>query len=383
MPPAAETFRAGLTTYDILHPSSPWKFGSETCDLPMMLHDLDTPVAVVDLDRLERNIARLQSYLDEHGILSRPHIKTHKIPAIALQQVAAGAIGITCQKLGEAEAMVHAGIPDVFVPYNILGTAKLERLMMLSRNASVSVTADSTVTADGLSRAASESGIRLPVLVEFDTGYGRCGVQSPTEAAALAEYIARRPGLRCAGLMTFPINDTTDAFVETTRALLSREKLPLERVSAGGTPTMWQAHHHRSVTEYRVGTYVYGDRSTVASGAMTVEDCALTVIATVVSRPTSARAILDAGSKALSSDLLGQDGYGLLLEYPAARIASLSEEHATVDLTACERTPSIGERVTLLPNHVCVVSNLFDQVTGVRNGHVEIVWPVAARGALQ
>jgi len=344
---------------------------------------LETPVAVVDLDKLEANIAGLQAYLDRHGLANRPHIKTHKIPEIAHMQLAAGAKGITCQKLGEAEVMAQAGIRDIFLPYNILGEAKLERLTYLARRVSISVTADSDVTVRGLSAASQRAGLSLPVLVECDMGGKRCGVQSPQEAADLARLIASSPGLRFGGLMTFPIPDGMDAFVRTCKALLDADGIKIEQVSGGGTPPMWQAHTVQELTEHRAGTYVYGDRYTLRSGAMQLDECALTVITTVVSRPTAVRGILDAGSKTLSSDPMGELGFGLVLEYPEARIYSLSEEHGCVDFSACSERPEIGERVTVVPNHVCPVCNLFNEIVGARQGRVEVVWPVACRGALQ
>ncbi len=167
----------------------------------MNIHDLETPVAVIDLDKIEANIARVQHYLDEHGIANRPHIKTHKIPAIAKMQVDAGAIGITCQKLGEAEVMADAGIKDIFLPYNILGESKLKRLAALCRRVKMSVTADSETTVRGLSEAMSKEGLDLEVLVEFDTGGHRCGVQTPEEAATLARLIEDSSGLHFGGLM--------------------------------------------------------------------------------------------------------------------------------------------------------------------------------------
>ena len=344
---------------------------------------LDTPVAVVDLDRLEANIAGLQAYLDRHGLAGWPHIKTHKIPDIARMQLAAGAAGISCQKLGEAEIMAQAGLGDIFLPYNILGEIKLERLMRLARRARMSVTADSETVVRGLSAAARRAGLALPVLVECDTGGKRCGLQSPEEAADLARLVARSPGLRFGGLMTHPCPEGIDAFMKRAVDLLAAGGIVVERVSGGGTPSMWQAHTVSALTEYRAGTYVYGDRYTLKSGAMRLEQCALTVVATVVSRPTPERGILDAGSKTLSTASLGQEGYGLILQYPEAKLYSLSEEHGCVDLSACPRRPEVGERVTVLPNHVCVVSNLFNEVVGVRGGEVEVVWPVACRGALQ
>lgn len=349
----------------------------------MHLTDLDTPIPVIDLDKLEANIAKLQTYLASHGIANRPHIKTHKIPEIAQLQIRAGAVGITCQKLGEAEVMADAGIRDIFIPYNLVGEHKLARLAKLMQRATISVTADSETTIRGLSAAAQQAGRTLTVLVEFDAGAHRCGVQTPHEAAALARLIASLPGLAFGGLMCYPNTPQLDPFVRETRALLDAEGLGIARVSGGGTTCMWQAHTHRELTEHRAGMYVYGDRATVQRGAMTLEECAFTVLATVVSRPTPDRGILDCGSKTLSSDLLDLKGHGLILEYPDAVIYGLSEEHGHVDLSACARKPVVGERVTVLPNHCCPVSNLFDRVVAVRQGNVELTWRVAARGAVQ
>lgn len=349
----------------------------------MNVDDLDTPAALVDLERLEANIVRLQHYLEAHGIANRPHVKTHKIPAIAQMQVQRGAIGITCQKIGEAEVMAAAGLKDIFLPYNILGEQKLERLMQLARRVTLSVTADSEVVVRGLSQAAQKAGMMLTVLVECDTGGRRCGVQSPAEAADLARLIARSPALHFGGLMTYPTPDSLDDYVRAVRSLLRADGLAIERVSGGGTACMWQAHDHAELTEHRAGMYVYGDRLTLRSGAVTLETCALYVLTTVVSRPTPTRGILDAGSKCLSSDLFGLDGYGYLCEYPQAKIYALSEEHAHVDFSECDRRPEIGERVHVIPNHCCAVSNLFNEVVGIRGTKVEVVWPVAARGAVQ
>ncbi|MBI5931647.1 MAG: D-TA family PLP-dependent enzyme [Chloroflexi bacterium] len=348
----------------------------------MHISELDTPVVIIDLDRLEANIARLQSYLDAHQILNRPHIKTHKIPQIAQMQLQAGATGITCQKLGEAEVMAQAGTKDIFIPYNLMGDKKLERLAILMKMAQISVTADSEYTARGLARAAQQASNELTVLVEFDTGSGRCGVQNPQQAADLACVIADMPSLKFGGLMTYPANQNTALFIQETKTLLEKRGIPVERVSLGGTPKMWEAHTHTGVTEYRAGTYVYGDRATLKAGAMTVNQCAMHIVSTVISRPNAERGILDAGSKTLSSDLLGLTGHGLILEYPEAQIHQLSEEHGHVDFSGCINRPQIGERVTIIPNHCCVVSNLFNQMVGVRGDQVEVVWDVAARGLL-
>jgi D-serine deaminase-like pyridoxal phosphate-dependent protein len=349
----------------------------------MHIDHIETPAVLIDLDKMEGNIQRLQDYMDEHGIANRPHIKTHKIPEIAHMQMHAGAVGIACQKIGEAEVMARAGLDDIFIPYNIMGEAKLERLGLLAKRINLSVTADSEYTVRGLPTAAKIANQELPVLIEFDTGGGRCGVQTPQEAADLARVIARTEGLHFGGLMTYPSNEKTAPFAEEVRQLLDKEGIPVEIVSGGGSPRMWETHTFPAVNEHRAGTYVYGDRAMVAYGCMTLEQCAMRILATVVSHPTADRVILDSGSKALSSDLLGQEDFGLILEYPDAKIYALNEEHGYTDVSACARKPEIGERVTIIPNHCCVVSNLFNEVLGVRNEQVEVVWPVAARGLLQ
>ncbi|HBY08037.1 MAG TPA: alanine racemase [Chloroflexi bacterium] len=326
---------------------------------------------------------RLQSYLDSHGIANWPHIKTHKIPAIAQMQIAAGAAGITCQKIGEVEIMAQAGLRNIFLPYNIIGEAKLNRLMELAQQIEISVTADSAFVVDGLAQAAQQHQVTMPVLVEFDTGLARCGVQTPQQAADLAYRIDRQSNLVFDGLMTYPLNERTDSFVQQTRAILEKDRVSVRRVSVGGTPQMWQAHEHPVVTEYRAGMYIYGDRYTLKSGAMKLEEVAFSVITTVVSRPTPDRGILDGGSKTFSSDLVGLDGYGLILEYPQARIYSFSEEHGHFDFSDCLEKPEIGERLTVIPNHCCSVTNLFNEIVAVRDGVVETIWPVAARGAVQ
>ncbi len=342
----------------------------------------DTPYLAVDLDLMESNLARLQHYLDAHSIANRPHVKTHKIPVIAQRQMALGAVGITCQKLGEAEVMAAAGLSDIFLPYNLVGPAKIERLRALMADATVSVTVDSQIVARGLSEGLAGSGLELTVLVECDLGARRCGVQSPQAAADLARAIARLPGLRFGGLMTYPNCPELDDYVAAVRSLLGGD-LTIERVSGGGSAGMWQAHTHRELTEHRAGMYLFGDRNLMIAGAVPLEHCAFGVVATVVSRPTNDRGILDCGSKVLSSDTLGLDGYGYIREYPEARIAALSEEHGHVDFSACARRPDIGEIVTVIPNHCCPVVNLADELIGLRGGRVDVIWPVAARGRVR
>ena len=354
----------------------------------LTIDDLDTPALLIDLDVVDRNIARLQGYCDEHGLALRPHVKTHKIPALAHRQIAAGARGITCQKLGEAEVMAAAGLADILITYNILGPAKLERLTRLARQVQVRVAADAPEVVEGLASAAQDAGIALTVLVECDTGMGRAGVQTPEQALALAELIDGKECLRFGGLMTYPTLPSSGPWLQRACELLDRAQLAPLMVSGGGTVEAYASHLYPQITEVRAGNYIYNDLTTVARGGAEIEDCAQQVLATVSSRPTATRGILDAGSKALTSDPLRaggatQAGHGRLLEYPNAAIYSLSEEHGVVDFGACPDTPNLGERVRVVANHCCTVTNLFDEVYAHRNGVIEAVWPIAARGKVR
>lgn len=344
---------------------------------------VDTPAVVVDLDKVETNVRRFQAYCDKHGLRLRPHIKTHKIPEFAAMQVAAGAAGINCQKIGEAEVMADAGITDILITFNILGAAKLARLRRLAERCTLSVTADSETVVTGLAGAMVDAGRPLDVLVECDTGAGRCGVQSPEAARDLARRIAAVASLRFRGLMTYPKAGAGRAaadWLARAKGLCEDDGLACPVVSSGGTPDMWKAGDLGTVTEYRVGTYIYNDRSLIARTVCTAADCALTVLATVVSRPTAERAIIDAGSKALTSDLLGLDGYGFIPAFPEASIYALSEEHGFVDLKTCFERPRVGDKIRIIPNHACVVSNLVDVVQTVRGATITGTLPVRARG---
>lgn len=344
---------------------------------------IETPAVLVDVDRVDRNLQRAQRYANKHGLAMRPHIKTHKLARFAKRQIELGAVGITCQKLGEAEVMADAGIADILIPYNIIGTQKLVRLRALAERVALAVTADSMATVAGLAEAFASAPGPLAVLVECDTGMGRCGVQTPEAAVDLARTIEATPGLSFKGLMTYPaagqVEENT-AWLARAKTFLIAANLAPEIISNGGTPDLWRAHEVGTATEHRPGTYIYLDRFQVERGVGTLDDCALTVLATVVSRPTADRAIIDAGSKALTSDTLGLDGFGLVLGYPAAVIRSLSEEHGTLDLSACAARPGIGERLRIVPNHACVVSNLFDRVTLVSGDAVVETQTVDARG---
>lgn len=351
----------------------------------MLLDDLETPTPVIDPDRVDHNFRVMQDYCDAHGIALRPHIKTHKIPLLAQKQVALGAVGITCQKLGEAEVMAEAGITDILISYPLIGAAKQARLVALARRGcTLTVAADSVAAVDTVLAAAREAETPIGIYVEFDSGGMRTGVRTPEEAAALVAHIqaAGGPGFY-KGVMTYPITDRTGPFLTTFRALADQHGFAVGVVSGGGTPEYRGAHLVPGLTEYRVGTYTYHDRATVAAGAATLDDVAMVVLATVVSRPEDGLAVLDCGSKTLSSDRVSPaagEGHGVILDYPDAVIIRLNEEHGIVDLSRCDRKPQIGERVRIVPNHVCVVTNLHDSIPVVRNGAVVDTWQIAARG---
>ncbi|MCZ7480974.1 D-TA family PLP-dependent enzyme [Rhizobium rhizogenes] len=350
------------------------------------LDAISTPMPVIDEDRLAANILKAQSYLDEHGKAFRPHIKTHKIPAIARQQLQAGAIGINCQKVSEAEVFADAGFDDILITFNILGAAKLSRLKALNaRVGRLSVVVDSAATIAGLA-GTFDTEKPLAVLVECDTGGKRCGVQTPEAALVLAEKIDTAPGLVFKGILTYPAPggaEKVESFIRETMALLAAKSIECPVRSSGGSPDFYAAHLVPSATEHRAGTYVYNDRAMLRAGHCAAGDLAMHVLATVVSRPTPDRAVLDCGSKALTSDLLGFSDYGLIEGYEGAKIISLSEEHAVVDLSGCTSgRPEIGDVVKVVPNHTCVVSNLFDRMVFHRNGLVTRVEDVAARGTV-
>src|SRR3954464_2518912 len=320
-----------------------------------------TPCAVIDMDKVERNIARIQKACDSAGIANRPHIKTHKNPTIAKMQIAAGAKGITCQKLGEAEIMANAGIDDILISYNLLGEEKMARLGALKAKANMTVAADNSTVVAGLPKAAAASGRPLNVVVECDTGRKRAGVETPAEAIALAKEIAASKGLTFAGFMLYPTETGwADAQKFYDEALAGVRALGLEPtiVSTGGTPNLANVGKLKGATEHRPGPYIYNDRMQVAAGVAGWDDCALNIYSTVVSRAGPDRGILDAGSKTLTSDPGGGlEGYGLILEHPEAKIARFAEEHGFLDLTRSNTRPNVGDVVRIVPNHVCVVVN--------------------------
>lgn len=333
----------------------------------MTLNDLETPAVLINVDLALENIRAYQAYSDKHGFDLRPHIKTHKLPLLAHEQLKAGAKGITCQKISEAEVMANAGITDILITYNIIGESKLKRLKTLAHKLDkLGVVADNSFVLQGLSEAFANESTPLDVMVECDTGGNRCGVQSSQAALELAIIIRDLPGLNFRGLMTYPgvkCLERVEEFVNDTLTLLKQNDITCPVVSSGGSPDMWQAHLAPSVTEYRVGTYIYNDRSLVERGTCDWSVCAMTILTTVVSVPTAGRAIVDAGSKTLTSDLIGLENYGYVVGRPDLKVSGLSEEHGIIEcIDGNELNLTPGDLLEIIPNHCCVVSNMMEHV---------------------
>jgi D-serine deaminase-like pyridoxal phosphate-dependent protein len=353
---------------------------------PKRIEDLETPVPIVDIDVVERNLKRWQERCDRLKLANRPHIKTHKLVPLAKYQLALGDQGITEQKLGEAEVMADAGIRDMLITFNVLGAHKLKRLADLAKRTDIKAVADNEIVIAGLGTAGAAAGRDIAVLVECDTGAARNGVQSPEVAVNLAKVIDRTPGVTFGGLMSYPApgkRQVTDAFMSEARDLAKKVGLEAKVISTGGTPDMWSDENLAATTEYRAGTYAYFDRALAERGTCTYDDCALKVLATVVSRPTGERALIDAGSKALTSDSNGLTGFGVVTALGKAPIYNLSEEHGFLDISGVATKPQVGELVRITPNHVCPVTNLFDRVVFIRGNEVLGAAKVDARGLVQ
>ena len=340
--------------------------------------DLETPSVLIDLDKMERNITRMQARCDELGIQFRPHIKTHKIPDIARRQIEAGAIGIACQKVSEAEVFAAAGFRDIQIPYNIVGWRKTRRLAKLAQQSDVTVTVDSMPVIDGIAEAAQEAGVTIGMMVELVSLGERTGT-TPAAALELARHIRAKDNLRFAGVMIYPSDAAIRPRLLETLDLLESDGIAVETISGGGSGASSDAHLLPELTELRVGTSIFWDWTCVAANRASFDDCAMRVLATVVSANERDRVILDSGSKAIHSETLdGQFGY--ILEYPDARLHKVNEEHGYVDCSACDDRPQVGDMVHIIPVHTCVVTNLHNELYGFRGDVIEEIWDVAARG---
>jgi D-serine deaminase-like pyridoxal phosphate-dependent protein len=365
----------------------------------MRVADIDTPALLVDLEAMEANLRRVADYTERNGLRLRPHTKTHKSPRIGRRQLELGAAGLTVAKVGEAEVMLDAAPSDMLVAYPVIGHSKLERLMAVARRAHVTVSLDSLFAAQQLSEAAQAAGVIVGVLAETDVGLGRVGVSPGRELVDLAQGIERLAGLTFEGIAFYPghIKDNGAASMEALAALggliqsiladFRREGIQARIVSGGSTPSLYHSHELAGLNEIRPGTYVYNDWNTVTSGACTPDECAAALLVTVVSTARPGQIVVDGGSKTFSSDRLTGSGaestFGHVIEAPEARFHKMNEEHGYVDIRPCGRKFEIGERLRIIPNHICVAVNLHERVYGIRNGEVEEVWEVAGRGKLQ
>ena len=376
----------------------------------MLLADLPTPQVLIDHTRAMNNIARIQALATAAGQRLRPHAKTHKSPAVAKWQIDAGAIGIACAKIGEAEVFADAGITDIRLPYPV-NPSNAPRLLAVMKRATISIIVDNLAVARGWSDAMRQAGRTLDVLIKVDVGFHRCGIDPAGDALGFVQTVASLPGLALRGLLSHAGHAYHAASEDALRTIAAEEAatladlraranasgIALDEISVGATPTLRFSAGQPGVTELRPGNYVYFDRTQLALGAASLDDCALTVMATVVAKHPG-RIILDCGSKTLTNDqargIAASPGYGAVLAGESdaldyAReidetllIERLSEEHATVRVTGTTRLEP-GDRVRVLPNHSCVVSNLVDVVRLVDGDRVIDTLPVAARGRIQ
>ena len=362
------------------------------------IRDLETPALLVDLDRLEANLARAAGYCAEHGLRLRPHTKTHKTPDIGRMQLDGGAAGLTVAKVGEAEVMAASGAADMLIAYPLLGESKWRRAIAVAGKTNLSAALDNAPAARGLARHAAAAGVEIGILVEADLGMGRCGLAPGGGLVDLAREIAGMPGLRLDGLMFYPghVNlaapEGETAFTKIARDLetiyddFRRDGLPLDTVSGGSTPTLFHSHRLPGLTEIRPGTYVFNDCMQVAMGSCAWEQCAASVMTTVVSTPREGAAIVDGGSKTFSSDPARPAGsglYGRVTDDPAVSFYKMSEEHGFLDVRGAALKIRIGDRLRIIPNHICTAVNMHESIYGVRGETVERVWQVAGRGKLQ
>lgn len=360
---------------------------------------LDTPALLLDLDRLDGNIGWMADHARRHGLALRPHFKTHKSIAIARRQLAAGAVGITVAKLDEAEALVDGGVEaPIVLASELVAAPKLQRAMRLASRVPLTVAVDSAEGAARLAAAAASAAQVLDVWIEIDSGLQRCGVL-PADAPALARTVAAHPSLRLTGMFTHAGQSYAAGSAEAVAAIAAIEAnavveaamatralgIPVDTVSAGSTPTARFLDGASGITEIRPGTYVFYDALQVALGTAAAEQCALSIATTVISRPAPDRAVLDAGSKTLGLDR-GAHSSDMLADYGTVvgglgSLVRLSEEHGILRIPE-ESSLAIGDRVRIVPNHVCSVSNLARRFYGLRGDLVREVIPIEAAGGV-
>jgi 3-hydroxy-D-aspartate aldolase len=366
-------------------------------EIGMSLDEVDTPALIVDLDAFESNLRRLAERVQGTGVRLRPHAKTHKCPVIALKQIELGAVGVCCQKVSEAEAMVYGGVPDVLITNEIVGRQKLRRLMSLAGTARIDVCVDDPAQVADLEAAASEAGIDLPVHVEINMGGNRCGVEPGQPAVELARRIGETRRLRFAGLQAYhgsaqhlrgygerqqAIAGAVDK-ARLTRDMLAEAGIACDNITGAGTGTFEFEAGSGVYTELQCGSYIFMDadygRNLDRDGApIRGFEPSLFVWATVMSRPTDDRAIVDAGLKALAFD----SGPPTVWDEPAATYERASDEHGRLGITSATNRLKLGDKVKLVPGHCDPTVNLYDWYVGIRADRVAAIWPITARGAV-
>lgn len=353
---------------------------------------------LIDLDILEHNIKQTAELTKHAGVKLRPHFKTHKSVWIARKQIEYGACGLTVAKLGEAEVLADAGIEDILIAFPLVGEAKLGRLrVLIDRGINVTVSTDHADVAASISQLGESLNRRIPLYIDVNTGLNRCGGEPGEETAALIRHIEKMPGIEVHGLMTHGGHayakktlselrqvaaDEVDGLVQT-KELLEQSGIHIPEISVGSTPTSKFIAEQTGATETRPGAYVFGDISQLEIGSISMDELAMSILATVVGTPRTGTVIIDAGSKTFSSDTNPhRPGYGFLRSDPSVYIERLSEEHGIVKVPEGVRF-SIGDRLEFIPNHCCTVTNMHNTLQGVRNGKVERQITVDARGRIQ
>ncbi|MGA7836306.1 MAG: alanine racemase [Acidimicrobiales bacterium] len=364
----------------------------------MRTFELDTPALVIDLDRVETNVNEMADRAKESGVRLRPHTKTHKMPEIARLQVDAGASGITCAKVGEAEVMAAAGFDDILIAYPIYGKSKLARLQALRDTARILVSLDSVEVARGLGRLGVSSGQPIEIYVEVDTGHHRMGHAPGGATVEVIKQIADIDGVTILGLLTHAghaygavsLSDRDAVVVREIADLVMTKEMArdagvaFDEISVGSTPSARSELRHQGVTEVRPGTYVFNDTAMMSLGVATVDTCAARIVATVVARPSEDRFVIDAGTKCFTSDGVGRPGWIQAVGRDDLTMSFITEEHGVgaIDLEKGGRL-AIGDTLELIPSHVCPVINLFDSVYVARGDEVVDEYRVAGRGKVR
>jgi D-serine deaminase-like pyridoxal phosphate-dependent protein len=355
--------------------------------------DLETPALVVDLDRMEKNIQRMVKFTRKCGVELRPHVKTHKAPDIAKMQLEAGSRGVCLQKVSEVEVFAGEGIPDIFLTNEVVVPEKLRRLASVAEKAHVGVAVDDLDVAKRMGRVFKERGSEADVYVDVDVGMHRCGVSDPAVAAKLAQTVSGQDGLVFKGLMGYEgnVNGARSkaeqvrlaraAMNEITKAkdAIERAGMKVDSVSVGSSVSTWINAKHPAVTEVQPGMYVFNDHVLVDRGVATWEDCALTVVATVMSKPAPNRAVVDAGSKAFNFDT---GLFPIAFDRDGIKMTHFSEEHGWLELKGRSRDLKVGDRISFVPAHCCTTINQFDELNGARKGKVDKVFRILARGRM-